>query len=169
MCTTVPPAKSSAPFCHSQPAFAEAEASDAASVIASGPGQNQTMCAIGRYANVNHSTENSSTAENRARSANAPTMRPTVIAANVAWNTMNRYSGITTPLLNVPVVAKEAAPSVIEKMPDRNSRSKPPKNAPPSVNAMLYPYTVHSTTMSEKITNTCISTESMFFERTRPP
>ena len=52
----------------------------------SGPGQNHTMCAIGMYANVNHSTENSRTAENFIRSANAPTTRPTVIAANVASN-----------------------------------------------------------------------------------
>jgi hypothetical protein len=44
------------------------------------------MCAIGVYANVNHSTANSSTAENLMRSANAPRIRQTVIAAKVAWN-----------------------------------------------------------------------------------
>ena len=38
------------------------------------------MCAIGRYENVNHSTMNSSTAENFMRSAKAPTMRQGVIA-----------------------------------------------------------------------------------------
>ena len=48
MWTTVPPAKSSAPFCHSQPPFADSEASVAASLMPSGPGQNHTMCAIGR-------------------------------------------------------------------------------------------------------------------------
>ena len=52
----------------------------AASVYASGPAQNHTMCAIGRYENVNHSTMNSSTAENFMRSANAPTIRHGVIA-----------------------------------------------------------------------------------------
>ena len=86
MWTTVPPAKSSAPFCHMKPPFAVSDASVAAFVMPSGPGQYHTMCAMGMYANVNHSTENSSTAENFIRSANAPTTRPTVIAANVASN-----------------------------------------------------------------------------------
>ena len=108
-----------------------------ASVNASGPGQNQTMCAIGRYENVNQITANSSTAENLIRSANAPTIRHTVIAAKVAWNATKMSSGMTTPLLNVAAVANEPTPSFIEKMPPRNSRSRPPKNAPPSVNAML--------------------------------
>jgi hypothetical protein len=48
MCTTVPPAKSRAPFCHSQPPFADSVARVAASLIASGPVQNQTMWATGR-------------------------------------------------------------------------------------------------------------------------
>ena len=55
-------------------------------MYASGPGQNQTMCAIGSVAKVNHSTMNSSTAENFMRSAKAPRIRQQVIAANVAWN-----------------------------------------------------------------------------------
>ena len=86
MCTTVPPAKSRAPIWNSQPAFDVASSAALASVNASGPGQNQTMCAIGRYENVNQITANSSTAENLIRSAKAPTMRHTVIAAKVAWN-----------------------------------------------------------------------------------
>ena len=48
---------------------------------------------------------NSSTAENFMRSANAPTIRQQVIAANVAWNAMNSSSGMTTPLLNVAAIA----------------------------------------------------------------
>ena len=60
-----------------------------------------------------------------------------MIAANVAWNTMNRYSGITTPLLNVAAVANDPTPSLIVKMPDSNNRSMPPMKAPPSVNARL--------------------------------
>ena len=48
MCTTVPPAKSSAPLAQSQPAAAVTFSSEAASVIASGPSQYQTMWAIGR-------------------------------------------------------------------------------------------------------------------------
>ncbi len=137
MCTTVPPAKSSAPFCHSQPPLADSDASVAASLIPSGPGQNQTMCAIGRYANVNQSTANSSTAENFARSANEPTISATVIAANVAWNTTKSNSGITTPLLNVAAVVNDPTPSLTVKIPDISTRSNPPKNALPSVNARL--------------------------------
>src|SRR6185503_11467927 len=54
--TTVPPAKSSAPQPQIKPACAFAAAADAASVYASGPAQNQTMCATGMYANVNQIT-----------------------------------------------------------------------------------------------------------------
>ncbi len=48
MWTTVPPAKSSAPCCHRKPALLVTVASEAASVIASGPAQNHTMWATGR-------------------------------------------------------------------------------------------------------------------------
>ena len=48
MCTTVPPAKSRAPLAHSQPAASVTVFSVASSLIASGPSQNHTMCAIGR-------------------------------------------------------------------------------------------------------------------------
>jgi hypothetical protein len=85
ICTTVPPAKSSAPHCHRRPAFAFCASTTFAAVYASGPGQNHTMCAIGRYEKVNHSTMNTSTPANFARSAKAPRMRQHVIAANVAW------------------------------------------------------------------------------------
>ena len=136
MCTTVPPAKSSAPHCQMRPALAFVASTTFAAVYASGPAQNHTMCAIGQYENVNHSTENRSTAENLMRSANAPRMRHTVIAANVAWNATNTISGITTPFENVAAIANSPfAMSVIA--PLRNSRSKPPKYALPSVNARL--------------------------------
>ena len=48
MCTTVPPAKSSAPLAHMKPALAVTASSVLASVMASGPSQYQTMCATGR-------------------------------------------------------------------------------------------------------------------------
>src|SRR5688572_13296786 len=47
ICTAVPPAKSSAPFCHSQPAAAVTASRLCASVIASGPSQYHTIWAIG--------------------------------------------------------------------------------------------------------------------------
>ena len=73
---------------------------------------------------------NSSTAENFMRSANAPTISAGVMAAKVAWKAKNTISGMTTPLLKV-------APTESGVTPDRNSLSKPPKNEPPAVNAML--------------------------------
>ena len=47
MCTTVPPAKSSAPHCQSRPALPVSSSISFGSVYASGPIQNHTMCAIG--------------------------------------------------------------------------------------------------------------------------
>ena len=78
---------------------------------------------------------NASTAANFMRSAKAPTIRQQVIAANVAWNAMNSSSGITTPLLNVPAIA--IVPVIGSYMPFMKTRSKPPKNALPSVKARL--------------------------------
>ena len=82
------------------------------------------MCAIGRYENVNQSTENSSTAENLARSANAPRMRQTVIAAKVAWNATNTSSGIGVFLENVAAIAN--SPLAASNVPLRNNRSRLP-------------------------------------------
>jgi len=39
----------------------------------------------------------------------------------------------------------------------------------PSVNASEYPAATQTTDSTEKVTNTCMSTESMFFWRTSPP
>src|SRR5690242_9785138 len=58
MCTTVPPAKSSAPHCQIKPALALVASTTLAAVYASGPAQYHTMCATGQYENVNHSTAN---------------------------------------------------------------------------------------------------------------
>src|SRR6185503_14507171 len=119
MCTTVPPAKSSAPHCQIKPAFALVASTTLAAVYASGPGQNQTICAIGRYENVNHSTENTSTAENLMRSANAPRTRQTVIAANVAWNATYTSSGIGVFFENVAAIAN--SPFDESNVPFRNN------------------------------------------------
>ena len=78
MCTTVPPAKSSAPHWKARPALAAlrqrrlrrrlgvagaaAASALAAATVADGPAQYQTMCAIGKYTNVTHSGMNSAMA-----------------------------------------------------------------------------------------------------------
>ena len=69
------------------------------------------------------------------RSAKAPTIRQQVIAANVAWNARYSSSGITTPLLKVPVIVK--VPFAGSNSPRISTRSKPPMKALPSVNARL--------------------------------
>src|SRR6185295_1202805 len=111
-------------------------------------------------------TRNSRMPENFTRSTSEPMMRQQVIAANVAWNATNTSSYIGVPLLNV---AASEAPFTESYVPCNSTRLKPPMNSLPCVKAREYPYTHHNTVMSEKPTNTCITTESMFFERTSPP
>src|SRR5262249_37453051 len=125
----------SAPHCQIIPALALVASMTSFAVYASGPGQYHTMCAIGAYEKVNHSTMNSSTALNFMRSANAPTIRQQVIAANVAWNATNTSSGIATPLLNVAPAVNSAFTG--SNRPFMNTRLKPPKNWLPSLNARL--------------------------------
>jgi hypothetical protein len=70
MCTTVPPAKSSAPFALSQPPSPH------------------TQCASGSYTMVAQRTVKSRNAENFFRSANAPVMSAGVMIANIIWKSM---------------------------------------------------------------------------------
>ena len=77
----------------------------------------------------------SSTAENFARSAKAPRIRQQVIAAKVAWNATYTSSGIGVAFEKVAAI--ENSPLAASNVPFRNNRSKPPKNALPSVNARL--------------------------------
>jgi len=54
------------------------------------------------------------------RSAKAPTISAGVIAANVIWKAMKRYSGRTTPSVKVAAVVSVVTPA-------RNSLPKPPQ------------------------------------------
>src|SRR5438445_4955534 len=74
MCTTVPPAKSSAPSLPSQP-------------------PPQTQCATGSYTSVAQRSVNTTKALKRLRSANAPVMSAGVITANIIWKTMYASCG----------------------------------------------------------------------------
>ncbi|MND58186.1 hypothetical protein D3C80_493330 [compost metagenome] len=56
------------------------------------------------------------------RSANAPTIRTGVRAANVIWNSMKMNSGMTTPSEKV-----EAVDSIVT--PERNILAVPPQKA----------------------------------------
>ncbi|MCY1362009.1 hypothetical protein D9M68_852280 [compost metagenome] len=75
---------------------------------------------------MNQITENSSTAENLARSAKAPTISATVMAAKVPWKAKNTYSGIVV-----------SAPKVSCVMPFMKILSKLPKKLPSPVKARL--------------------------------
>src|SRR2546423_9673895 len=77
MCTTVPPAKSSAPRC-------EAPRNPPP----------HTQCATGEYTMIDHSVRNISHPENFIRSAKAPVMRAGVMTANISWNAMNTDDGM---------------------------------------------------------------------------
>ena len=81
---------------------------------------------------MNHSTVNNITPANFTRSANAPTTSAQVMQANAPWNTKNASSGMYTPLVKV-------APIDAAVRPLASTRSVPPMNALPSVNAKLYP------------------------------
>jgi len=74
-CTTAPPAKSRKPIAPSQP-------------------PPHTQCATGAYTSSNHRLVNISMAENRIRSAKAPTISAGVMIANVIWNMTKTVSGI---------------------------------------------------------------------------
>ncbi len=74
-CTTVPPAKSSAPRSASQPPA-------------------NTQCATGRYTRIDHSAMNHTHALKRRRSAIAPVMSAGVITAKVSWNATNAIVGM---------------------------------------------------------------------------
>src|SRR5690606_25779854 len=105
----------------------------AASAIASGPVQYQTMCATGAYTNVTQSADTTSSAAKRTRSASAPTISAGANAANVIWNAMKTYSGSLTPFVRVAV-------SEVCETPERNAFDSPPIQSlysPPFVNARL--------------------------------
>src|SRR4029453_7688330 len=93
MCTTVPPAKSSAPRLNSQP-----------------EGEN-TQCAIGAYTRTAQSPMNHTHAENFIRSATAPVINAGVMIANISWKAMNVRGGIDSskPVGDVAAASRSQA------------------------------------------------------------
>ena len=56
--------------------------------------------------------------------------------------------------------------------PIRNAFENPPTKSlrlPPLVNAREYPYSTQITATNDTIIKTCVRTEAIFLERTRPP
>lgn len=114
MCTTVPPAKSSAPRSNSQPALPP-----------SSPSDHHTQWAIGKYTSVAQTTANTTQAPNLARSATAPLIRATVMMANVAWNATNTSCGMPVPSSAVAAVSRPTRPQ--SPNPPMNELSPPPE------------------------------------------
>ena len=109
MCTTVPPAKSSAP----------AVGLPAASLRDRNPPRPHTQCATGSYTNVAQSTMKRQKAENFMRSANAPRINAGVITANIAWKIMNTECGMVAeyPANGSPPTCRRKAQSRLPMIP----------------------------------------------------
>jgi hypothetical protein len=142
MCTTVPPAKSSAPRSNSQPA-----------------GEN-TQCAIGAYTRIDHNRTKPTQAENRMRSATAPVIRAGVMMANISWKAMNASGGIVSssnPVGNTTFASRSHA------------RSKLPIHLLSPLNASEYVTTAQMIVTSPRQKKFCMSIPSTFLARTIPP
>ncbi len=74
---------------------------------------------------ISHSALNSSTAENRIRSAKAPTISAGVMIAKVIWNMKNSVSGIVPLTLPASTPLKNA----LERSPTTGVASSPELNA----------------------------------------
>ena len=88
MCTTVPPAKSSAPRCPNP----------------RNPPPH-TQCATGEYTRTDQSVSIINQPPNFIRSANAPVMRAGVMMANMSWKAMYTVAGMVgaSPIGEAPV------------------------------------------------------------------
>ena len=141
MCTTVPPAKSSAPRLKSQP-----------------EGEN-TQCAIGAYTRIAHSPMNHTHAENLMRSAMAPVINAGVMIANMSWKARNTSGGIDSwkPVGDVLAASRNQA------------RSRFPIHLLSPLNASEYVSAAQMTLISPRQKKFCMSIPSTFLARTIPP
>ena len=117
--TTVPPAKSiTCSRLTSQPP-----------IRAWSPSTANTQCATGAYTSVSQTPANSSHGPNRARSAIAPEISATVIAANVPWKATKASAG-TVPTRCVAWNPGPVVPSSSER--PKNRAGSPSSPAPAS-------------------------------------
>ena len=85
MCTAVPPAKSIA--------FSLLAIQPPTESSVTTPSNANTQCATGKYTSTAHTAAKTIQAPNFIRSAAAPEISATVMAANSAWNRANRLTG----------------------------------------------------------------------------
>ena len=149
MCTTVPPAKSSAPIISPNKE----------------PSPDHAMWQRGAYTMIDQTTEKINIAENFIRSANAPAISAGVIIANVNWKVIKTVSGIVPERVSTPIPRKNMVPSPPTKEVSVNC----PASIPTVLKARLYPQIIHTIVISPVNAKHCISTERTFWTRTSPP
>src|ERR1700677_1933363 len=125
------------------------------------------MCAMGAYTRSDHADRNSSIAENFMRSANAPAISAGVMMAKVIWNMAYTDSGTVSPRCDT-VSWLEVSPCT-NFIPLSSTRSQPPKNGVPGVNAHEYSTSHQSKLTTQVQAKLCMSVASTFFFRTIPP
>ena len=77
---------------------------------------------------VTHKAVNSMIAENRIRSAKAPTISAGVMQAKVIWKAIKIYSGIITPSVKVSASLADVTPARNNlPVPPQKALSEPPK------------------------------------------
>jgi hypothetical protein len=108
---------------------------------------------------------NSSMAENFMRSAKAPAISAGVMMAKVSWKVTNTVSGTVPVRASIPTPRRKA----LSRPPTKELRFVTPASMPLVSKARLYPQMIQMRVTMPVRAKHCISTDSTFFERTRPP
>ena len=111
MCTAVPPAKSIA--------FSLLAIQPPTESSVTTPSNANTQCATGKYTRTAHAAAKTIHAPNFIRSATAPEISATVIAANSAWNNANNLIG--RPAMVVCDSSRSFIPANSVKLPTKPS------------------------------------------------
>src|SRR5919197_3693853 len=150
MCTTVPPAKSSAKKWPCEDGIIERF---------SQPKPSNTQCATGAYTTIDHTATNATKAPNFQRSAVEPVISAGVMIANVNWNATNTIVGN---------VCAEPSTGQASPMCLMNAKCRSPRYLPSPPNAQVNPTTSHVTLTTAIAAKFCISMASTCLTRTMP-
>ena len=110
--------------------------------------------------------QNRITAENFIRSAKPPTISAGVMQAKVIWKATKTYSGITTPSVKVAAIESGVTPGEEQPREAADVAVERPAGVQRQAVAVDAP---RSIIITQVMTKHCISTDSMFLARTRPP
>ena len=151
MCTAVPPAKSMA--------FRLLAIQPPTEFSVTTPSKANTQCATGKYTSTAHRPAKTIHAPNFIRSAAAPEISATVMAANSAWNSANRLTG--RPVIVVCDSSRSFMPANSVKLP-----TKPPVEVPKVIEK---PNNTHSTPTRATAPNVIIIMLVELLTETMPP